>query len=261
MASLRGLLPLLAVGIAVTACGLLVAVGHQHGDEQTEQSPSTSVVVPSQSDGPREFGLPSADMFGNRLETTSDRGGVALPQDSAQRPAAESGPLYLISPPSGMMWQRGWGGAALGFSHSDGPTRVHDGIASGFADTPQGAGLAAYDALGRTLAAPDGIWQQVIAQRYLGGGQALMDGMARSRRNNPAASKYVVVPDGFRILPGFRPDFAVVEIAVRAHDGWASSTWPMVWVGDDWKVRVPDRVDDLWASTHLSSLAGFGVWK
>ncbi|KZM71623.1 hypothetical protein AWN90_02545 [Nocardia terpenica] len=200
-------------------------------------------------------------MFGNRLESTPDPAGSALPQNSTVRPGSQTAPDYLFAAPAGMTWESGWGGAAFGFSRSDGPTRVQDGIASGYADTPQGAGLAAYDALGRALAAPEGVWQRVVTQRYVGGGLALLERLTRSRASTPNAAKYVVVPDGFRVLPGYRPDFAVVQIAVRAKDGWSYSTWPMAWVDGDWKVRVPDDPGQLWDSVHLDSLTGFGAWK
>ena len=238
----------------------LVLVTHRHEHARRGTDPSAAIPVPVPATGGSASGLPSMDMFGNRLDAVRDDAGEAFSQNAARRPDPQS-PGFLSAAPSGMAWQRGWGGAALGTSRSDGPSRIDNGLASGYADTPQGAALSAYDALGRALAAPDGVWQRVVAQRYVGGGPVLIARFARSRATTPDAAKYVVVPDGIRVLPGYRPDFAVVQIAIRGRDGWSCSTWPMAWTNGDWKVRTPDNPDDLWALMPLDSLSGFGVWK
>ncbi|MFF0532911.1 hypothetical protein ACFYT3_31635 [Nocardia amikacinitolerans] len=204
---------------------------------------------------------PSTDLFGNRLETPASETGVVLPQDFTARPNSAR-PDYLNAPPARMQWQRGWGGAALPFSGSDGPTAVFDGVAIAFAHTPQGAALAAFDAMARALSAPEGVWQQVVRERYYGGGQALLDRFARSRQRTPDAARYVVVPDGVRVQPSYRDDFAVVQFATRDDLGYAVATWPMVWIDGDWRVRVPDDIETFWSTgSSVSTLAGFGSWK
>ncbi|MBF6325880.1 hypothetical protein [Nocardia cyriacigeorgica] len=203
---------------------------------------------------------PTTDLFGARLEVPPAKEGVALPQDPSSRPDPAR-PDYLTAVPARLQWQRGWGGAALPASSSDGPARIVGGIASGFSHTPQGAALAALDALARALAAPDGIWQQVVAQRYYGGGQALIDRFALARARTSDAARYVVVPAGIRIHDGYRSDFAVIEVASRSVDGYAITTWPMVWIDDDWRVRVPEDIEMLWAAGETAStLTGFGHW-
>ncbi|MET7772088.1 hypothetical protein [Nocardia sp. NPDC005366] len=204
---------------------------------------------------------PTADLFGNRLEVPASEAGIALTQDRARR-ADPSQPDYLIRPPAGMAWQRGWGGAALPVSIGDGPTSITDGIASGFARTPQGAGLAAADALGRALAAPERTWRQVVATRYRGGGQALLDRFARSRARTPDAARYVTVPDGVRIAQGYSPDYAVVEFAIRDGLGYRIARWPMAWADGDWRVAVPTEIETLWGpGTYVDSMTGFGAWR
>lgn len=204
---------------------------------------------------------PTTDLFGNRLEAPVTPEGEALPQNPAARPDPTRID-YLKTPPAGMQWQRGWGGAALPFSGSDGPTRVVDGIASGFAHTPQGAALAACDALARALSAPDSVWQNVVRARFLGGGQPLISRIAANRARTPDIATYLAVPEGIRVLPNFQPDLAVVEIAMRAPNGWAYGTWPMTWQAGDWRVRVPDPIDALWQpAVQLYSLNEFGSWK
>lgn len=203
---------------------------------------------------------PTTDLFGNRLEVPAHPAGVVVPQNPDVRPDP-AGTDYLITAPAGLRWQRIWGGAAAAVSSSDGPTLITDGIATGFSHTPQGAALAAADALARALAAPEGTWQQVVRDRFYGGGQQLLDRFARSRTSTPDAARYVTVPDGVRIRPGYRPDLAVVEFALTARDGYATSTWPMVWLDGDWKVRIND-IDTLWSpTTRVQTLDGFGSWK
>ncbi|WP_063065741.1 hypothetical protein [Nocardia violaceofusca] len=160
-----------------------------------------------------------------------------------------------------MTWQRGWGGAALPASGSDGPALIDHGIASGFADTPQGAALAACDALARALAAPEGLWQNAVRARFVGDTDAFIARVTRSRTRTPDAARYVTVPDGIRVRDGYRPDFAVIDIATRTGEGYTYASWPMAYDGD-WRVRLPGDIETLWQSGDpRSSLAGFGQWR
>ncbi|OXR40022.1 hypothetical protein [Nocardia cerradoensis] len=160
-----------------------------------------------------------------------------------------------------MSWQRGWGGAALPVSGSDGPAVIDHGIASGFADTPQGAALAACDALARTLAAPENLWQKVVRARFVGDADAFIARVTRSRTRTPDAARYVTVPDGIRIRTGYRPDFAVVDIATRTRDGYTAVSWPMAY-DNDWRVRLPDDIETLWQpGDPIETLVGFGQWR
>ncbi|NKY87564.1 hypothetical protein [Nocardia veterana] len=202
---------------------------------------------------------PTTDLFGNRLDVVGDEG-RALPQDPATR-ATPSSNDYLTAAPTRMTWQRGWGGAALPASGSDGPALIDHGIASGFADTPQGAALAACDALARTLAAPEGVWQNVVRARFVGDTDAFIARVTRSRTRTADAARYVTVPDGIRVRDGYRPDFAVIDIATRTGVGYTYASWPMAYDGD-WRVRLPEDIETLWQSGDpLSSLAGFGQWR
>lgn len=202
---------------------------------------------------------PTTDLFGNRLDVVGDEG-RALPQDPATRPNPSSDD-YLTAAPARMTWQRGWGGAALPASGSDGPALIDHGIASGFADTPQGAALAACDALARTLAAPEGLWESVVRARFIGDTDVFIARVTRSRSRTPDAARYVAVPDGIRVRDGYRPDFAVVDIVTRTHDGYTSTSWPMAY-DNDWRVRLPDDIETLWkTSISVESLTGFGRWR
>ncbi|WP_416566092.1 hypothetical protein [Nocardia testacea] len=259
------LLTLLLVILAAVAITVFVlTVAHDDGDQDPPTDHST--VSATETHYPAASSTtsaepPTTDLFGNRLEVPASPSGAVLPQ----RPGptfAPGHPDYLTAAPEGLQWQRGWGGAALPVSASDGPTRIHDGIASGFARTPRGAALAALDALGRALAAPDGTWQHVVRARYYGDTDRLIDRFARSRAGIADPGRYVTVPDGVRIQPGYRDDFAVVQVAARTDDGYGIATWPMAWVDNDWRVRIPNDLEALWSSgEHVSSILDFGSWR
>ncbi|MEV0764812.1 hypothetical protein [Nocardia sp. NPDC050435] len=255
---------LLGITLAVAAAFALAMTGNQGPSTPSTPSSTPPGATPSPwltPVTPRTVKPPTIDRFGNRLKDKGIEEGSVLPQDPAAR-IPSNRPDYLSAAPARMQWQRGWGGAALPFSGSDGPAQIRSGVASGFAPTPQGAALAAADALARVLAAPEGVWQQVLAQRYHGGGKALEARFARARSSTPDAAQFVAVPEGFRVLPDYRPDFAVVQIATKAPGGSAYSTWPMTWNDGDWRVRVPDVIETLWApATPITSLVDFTSWK
>jgi len=258
--SIRRVSTVVIISIVAVLLAVIALTGTRHektaARREPTSSPVTTGILPSIQDR-----APTIDLDGNRLDIPADSAGQALPQNPANRHDPRN-PGYLTDPPAGLDWQRGWGGAAFPVSTSDGPEKISNGIASGFARTPQGAAMAACDAIARALAAPDSVWQNVIRQRYLGGGQALVDRIGRSRTENPGAARYAIVPDGIRVLPGYQPDFAVVQIAVRAQDGWAYGTWPMTWNAGDWRVRVPDDLDTLWQpAIPVADLTDFGQWK
>lgn len=256
---------LVSIAVVVAAVFVVTITGTDRSDTPTPsrdgaERGSALQTAPSEPSGEQQR-PPTIDAFGNRLETPADDAGTPLPQDPGARPDP-AGPDYLRTAPARLQWQRGWGGAALPVSASDGPTQIRNGLASGFARTPQGAALAAHDALARALAAPEGIWQSAVRTRFYGGGDALVARFALARARTPDAARYVVVPDGVRIQPGYRDDLAVVEFAVRSDTGYGVTVWPMVWVDSDWRVRVPDNIETLWQrGTTTPTLAGFGAWR
>ncbi|WP_067479995.1 hypothetical protein [Nocardia amamiensis] len=263
MRSHRLLIVLLASITAVVIAAFVLTVTNDNGsgDSPADPGSTTAPTVRTFPDLPPSTLPPTTDLFGNRLEVPHEESGVVLPQDPSGRPDPTRTD-FLTAAPARMQWQRGWGGAALPVSGSDGPTRIHDGLATGFARTPQGAALAAFDALARALAAPDGVWQQVVRERYYGGGEALLDRFSRSRERTQNAARYVVVPDGVRVQPGYRDDLAVVQFATRDDLGYTIATWPMAWIDGDWRVRVPADIETLWSpGASTPTLSGFGSWK
>ncbi|WP_156769395.1 hypothetical protein [Nocardia sp. 852002-20019_SCH5090214] len=246
----------LAIALAVPLSGCGTHAPQPPSADLSATIPTTA-ARPSSTVSPAQ--PPTTDLFGNRLDVVGDEG-RALNQDPSTRSNPSSGD-YLTAAPARMTWQRGWGGAALPASGSDGPAVIDHGIASGFADTPQGAALAACDALARTLAAPEGLWQNVVRARLVGDTDAFIARVTRSRTRTPDTARYLTVPDGIRIREGYRPDFAVVDIATRTRDGYTYMSLPMTY-GGDWRVRLPDDIETLWhPGDPISSLAGFGQWR
>ncbi|MFF0546625.1 MULTISPECIES: hypothetical protein [Nocardia] len=263
MRATRTLVLLLSIIAAVVITVFVLTVT---GDDQTAttQPPAqsgdgpTTAVSSTASSAARP---PTVDMFGNRLEVPAEEAGSVLPQ-SAQDGVDPARPDYLRAPPARLQWQRIWGGAAVPVSGSDGPARIDAGVAEGFARTPQGAALAAMDAIGRAYAAPEPIWREVVRERFYGGGDTLIDQFARSRTSTPGMARYVTVPEGVRIEPGYRDDLAVVQLAIRSTTGYAIATWPMVWVDGDWRIRTPEIIETLWRpATPVASTAGFDRWR
>lgn len=263
MRPLRLLLTLLTIIASIVVIAFVVTVTD---DDQPEnlQPPRAHTEPPADhtpSTPPAQTRPPTVDMFGNRLEVPADDAGATLTQTLDGR-IDPTRPDYLTAAPARLQWQRIWGGAAVPVSGSDGPARIDGGVAAGFARTPQGAALAAMDAIGRAYAAPETIWQRVVRERFYSGSDALIDGFARSRASAPGMARFVTVPEGVRIQSGYRDDLAVVQLAVRSTSGYAIATWPLVWVDGDWRIRVPDDVETLWGSgTSTVSTAGFGNWR
>ncbi|MEV4156855.1 hypothetical protein AB0J48_27925 [Nocardia salmonicida] len=262
MRSIRTLLILLSIiaTVVIVVFVLTVTSGDQTDTAQPPArsgQPTTTVMPPTTQAAARP---PTVDIFGNRLEVPIEEAGAALPQIAEDRiePTRSD---FLTAAPARLQWQRIWDGAAVPVSGSDGPSLIDAGVAEGFARTPQGAALAAMDAIGRVYAAPDPIWRRVIRDRFYGGGDTLIDQFARSRTSDPNMARYVTVPEGVRVQPGYRDDLAVVQLAVRSTTGYAIATWPMVWVDGDWRIRVPDDAASLWRpATPTSSTVGFGKW-
>ncbi|MFI9508585.1 hypothetical protein [Nocardia sp. NPDC052566] len=255
--------------ILFTGIGLVVIAAFLFTDTKTDSPPPPPGTEPTERTFPElppypSLAPPTTDLFGNRLEVPAAESGVALRQDPASRPDPKRTD-YLSAAPARMQWQQGWGGAALPVSGSDGPACIADGIASGFAHTPQGAALAAADALARALAAPEGIWQQGIRHRFYGTTtqiNSLTSRFDRSRRSTPEPARYVVVPDGIRVQAGYQPDFAIVQLASRDRTGYAYASWPMAWVEGDWRIRIPADPETFWGPpTPIIGLSDFGNWK
>ncbi|AGT95629.1 hypothetical protein NOU13_30895 [Rhodococcus erythropolis] len=246
---------LLAVVVAVA---VFIAVTRDDdsagaGAPTATQPPATA---PAKPDSGTAFGVPSADLFGRVIANPVNPRGQALPQSSADRPSFKEGDP--VPAPEGLMWQQ-VGPFILPFSTSDGPTRVDGPLATGFARTPQGAALAAWQISMRT----------VIDQESL---DAVFDNQIEpSTRGNKASwapKKWIdwsqlppqYIPAAFKIS-GWSADnsFAVVEVAARdkTPGSWFTTRFEVVWQDGDWKIRRPST--QLPPQT-ITSLTGWTQW-
>ncbi len=220
----------------------------------TALPPETVAVTPGAVGG--VFGVPQADPFGRRVDIPTDPAGELRPQQPGlhKQPSA---PDWLTAAPAGLCrsqdehqacepggWQRVHG-AVVPFSTSDGPTRLVQGVAAGYAHTPQGAALAAAYSAYEVAARPGD--RVMLATRLLlpPAEQQAFDAGIRAGtlpiQQDQATTRWMLAWDAFEIQ-NYTDDFAVIELAARAPDTDATPTWnavtiPMVWHNDDWLVR------------------------
>ncbi|MGW5440469.1 hypothetical protein [Nocardia asteroides] len=236
-------------------------------------SPTTSAVLPT---APRpsgtagEFGTPEIDEFGRRVDVPVDPAGQPLPQTGAQRKPGD--PDWLTGAPAGTRdkggWQRVGAGEVVPFSTSDGPTRVVDGVASGYAHTPQGAALAAAYVVWRISAEPGNkaLWEHALLTT-----PADMDRYSSERAAGRLPdtlpgdmARLLRAFDAFRVT-SFAEDLAVVELAMRSEPDssgsprWATMRLPMHWDDTDqmWRLKPFFGKPPL---IPVSSLAGWTTW-
>ncbi|NNH73664.1 hypothetical protein HLB23_28075 [Nocardia uniformis] len=240
-----GLIAALAVVALVIVGGVAALnVGHDNATPTT----NAPVSAPSHGDSTATgFDVPATDVFGRRVDTPRNTAGQPLTQTGRGRTSTD--PDWLTGAPV-LPTQGGWqrvAGASVPFSTSDGPTRVADGVAAGWAHTPQGAALAAVYAGYQVNARPGSrtVRERLIINPAKG---------LREFESNKAAgrlpdqlpenlTRYFVAPDAFRI-DSYAEDMAVVAIATRGVDNngapaWTATQIVMVWDGGDWRLQPP----------------------
>ncbi|NMD57993.1 hypothetical protein [Tsukamurella columbiensis] len=158
----------IAVIVIVAVVILAVPSTRPNLDGPNATGPSTTVARPPSADTGADvrsqFGTPRVDINGRRLEVPSNAVGIALPQ--AGGPAfTATDPEWLTGPPRGLMWQYLFNGVAMPFSTSDGPSKIVNGVPEGFARTPQGAVMAAWQLTFRLTYETDGGRRQSLLDR------------------------------------------------------------------------------------------------
>ncbi|MBM7280503.1 hypothetical protein JTZ10_22405 [Gordonia rubripertincta] len=257
----------MVIGMAV-----LVAI-RGDGDESSTQPPQvtatdTPTSLPPQTPVTRlpddAFGVPTTDTRGRRVETPTNPLGQVLPQTTD--PSDTDDPEAVLPPPRGLMWQRVYG-ATIPFSTSDGPTAIStDGVPTGFAHTPQGAALAAWQIGQRATWAPD---DQNVA---LLDRAAVVSEAARPEADNLRTNGAQIyagnteLPAQIRDVPvavrvtTYSTDFAHVEFAqpLTRDDGFTAISVgvDMVWRDGQWKWVVPEPGNE--PSRLLISTTGDG---
>lgn len=177
----------------------------------------------------------------------------------------------MSSAGQGLSWA-GFHGMQLPVSSGDGPHDTRGGLASGFADTPRGALLAAINIGVRTAAQwGTAIFEPTITRQVTG-----PDTIALLRQEETAytqlraaaqagpgqaAGRGYAAEAGYRFLAWSRAS-AVVDVvsAAPAADGGtalASTRIQVVWQHGDWQVVAPPGGNWADAATAITSLNGY----
>lgn len=255
-------------GVASAALlALIVIVGAVVYLNRDEGTPDTGDAELTATTG-EGFATPEVDIFGRRVDVPNNPAGQPLPQDpSLQRHSGD--PDWLTGAPVGTTEPRGWQrvyGASVPFSTSDGPSRIEDGLAVGYAHTPQGAALAAAQITYRLNARPadrDLYVRQVrVSAQQLTAYDRALDEDRLPAQQPERVTRYFVAPDAFRV-ENYADDLAIVRFASRGQviDGrqlWVALRLVMVWDAGDWRLKPATSNG---AQTELiESLEGWTRW-
>lgn len=166
-------------------------------------------------------------------------------------------------------------GIALPVSATAGPRESRRGLASGFADTPRGALLAAINIGVRTAAQwGPAIFGPTITRQVTGpdaatllradaGAYAQLRAAAHVRPGQPAGRGYATEA-GYRFV-AWSPAAATLDIVTAGPgDGGttvlASTRIQVIWQGGDWRVVAPPGGDWASSATAISSLTGYTLF-
>ncbi|MEU2042659.1 hypothetical protein [Nocardia niwae] len=233
--------------LALIMIGASIAYAIHQRTEPADRAPVTATTsAPAAATG-EGFDVPEVDVFGRRVDIPRNPAGQLRAQTSPARLPGD--PEWLTAPPAGLAESGGWQrvhGAVIPFSTSDGPAHLRDGIAGGYAHTPQGAALAAAASINQVAARPGD--RAVLAARMVltAADQAAFDaGIASGKlplQQPEPVTRTLVAPDAFR-LDSYAADLAVLRLAARtagepsAARSWVTVTVPMVWSDGDWRIR------------------------
>ncbi|MGW8813098.1 hypothetical protein [Gordonia terrae] len=270
----KGTTLVLSLLVLTIVIGMAVLVAVRGDDDEPSAPPQVTATDTPTSVTPQTpvtrlpddaFGVPTTDTRGRRVETPTNPLGQVLPQTTDPSDNADD-PEAVLPPPRGLMWQRVYG-ATIPFSTSDGPTAISsDGVPTGFAHTPQGAALAAWQIGQRATWAPDD--QNVALLDRAAVVSAAAEPEADTLRTNGAQiyagnpglpAQMRDVPVAVRITT-YSSDFAHVEFAqpLTRDDGFTAISVgvDMVWRDGQWKWVVPEPGNE--PSRLLASTTGDG---
>ncbi|CCF64329.1 hypothetical protein [Nocardia cyriacigeorgica] len=257
-----GLVASAAVLTLIVIVGVFVYLG---GDDEPAGQGSVSVVEGAGAEG---FAEPEVDIFGRRVDIPNNPAGQPLPQNPELQ-AKPSDPDWLTAAPAGTTQPRGWQrvyGASVPFSTSDGPTRIEDGLAVGYAHTPQGAALAAAQITYRLNARPahrDLYVRQVRASaQQIAAYDRALEADRLPEQQPESVTRYFVAPDAFKV-DDYADDMAIVRLATRAQvvDGkqlWVAMRMIMVWDAGDWRLKPTTSENP--PAEYIESLEGWTAW-
>lgn len=120
-------------------------------DTTATAAPEPPPAASLQSSPPDQTGELVPDAMGRRVLDVGQVPGKPLAQ--TESPGDFPAGTEPVGPPAGLELQRVARGVTIGVSTSDGPTGIEDGVLTGFARSPQGAGLLAMTHRARVIAA------------------------------------------------------------------------------------------------------------
>lgn len=139
-----------------------------------------------------------------------------------------------------------------------------DGLRRCFAHSPVGAVFAAYNHIGSMSIQNDSTGAKTfpILRRIMVPGQNLnsyIEWLKTAPDDSGDASGVQMA--GFKVLDA-TDDRVTLLVAAQAGEGYASSTWTMVWQNGDWKVLPPQPGERAGAPfSPLQDLTGFVPWR
>ncbi|WP_316575426.1 MULTISPECIES: hypothetical protein [Nocardia] len=223
---------------------------------------------PAQAAGGTGFADPEVDLFGRRVDVPNNPAGQPLAQDpSTQRSPVDSD--WLTAAPEGTTKPHGWQrvyGASVPFSTSDGPARIEDGLAVGYARTPQGAALAAAQITYRLNARPADrslyVTQVRVSTAQLAAYDSALSSDRLPKQQPEKVTRYFVASDAFKI-DDYADDMAIVRLASRGPviDGkqlYAAMRMIVVWDAGDWRLKPSSTTNT--QTEYVESLAGWTKW-
>lgn len=256
------------VGLLILVGGFVIATRDDDQDNPAATQPTPSSTPDPGASTATGFGPPEVDVFGRRIDIPNNPYGQPLEQTAAQRTPDD--PHWLTGAPAGTRERGGWqrvSGAVVPFSTSDGPTRIENGVPTGYAHTPQGAALAASYAAFETVARPS---DRVLRERMVVMSPADFAEFDRLKaagklpdRQPESVMKWMLASDAFRIN-SWSDDLCVLQIAGRAEPDkngtprWLSNQIAMIWDGSTWKMRLP--ADNRLPQETIYSLSGWTQW-
>ena len=189
-------------------------------------------------------------------------------------PAASSGPQIPQVSLAGLRWT-GYHGVELPSSPVAGPRDISGGLASGFADTPLGALLAALNIAVRANAQwGPGIYGPTIRDQVTGPDAATL--LASCQADYAQATQAAHITDGEPLGNAYVSEEAFRWVAYTSGDATvdlvsagpgsqgvtvrAATRVEVVWYGGDWRVVAPPGGDWGNAAARLSSLSGYTVF-
>ncbi|WP_225727363.1 MULTISPECIES: hypothetical protein [unclassified Nocardia] len=247
---------------------LILIVGIVMYVNRDDSKPAASSTVATGEAAGTGFAAPEVDILGRRIDIPNNPAGQPLPQDpSRQRKPAD--PDWLTAAPEGTTAPHGWQrvyGASVPFSTSDGPARIEDGLAVGYAHTPQGAALAAAQIAYRLNARPadrDLYARQVRANaQQIAAYDRALAADKLPKQQPEKITRYLVASDAFKI-DDYADDLAILRLASRGQvlDGkqtWSAVRLVMVWDAGDWRLKPTSSTGA--QAESVESLQGWTPW-